>query len=106
MLFLSFLMAALVAVAVPSAPARAQEVTEIVFSSGPDGSGTVQRMIDAFNDLHQGEIRVRWRQMSPENDAHHQELIDDLTLTYNRARQSQITGEIMEIISGVEALNK
>ncbi|MCH1438438.1 MAG: F0F1 ATP synthase subunit gamma, partial [Rubripirellula sp.] len=24
--------------------------------------------------------------------------------TYNRARQSQITGEIMEIIGGVEAL--
>jgi F-type H+-transporting ATPase subunit gamma len=25
-------------------------------------------------------------------------------MTYNRARQSQITGEIMEIIGGVEAL--
>ena len=27
-----------------------------------------------------------------------------LSMTYNRARQSQITGEIMEIIGGVEAL--
>jgi F-type H+-transporting ATPase subunit gamma len=27
-----------------------------------------------------------------------------LTMQYNRARQSQITGEIMEIIGGVEAL--
>jgi multiple sugar transport system substrate-binding protein len=36
-------------------------------------------MVDAFNDLHRGEIRVRWRQMSPENDVHRQELIDDLT---------------------------
>jgi len=26
-------------------------------------------------------------------------------MTYNRARQSQITNEIMEIIGGVEALN-
>jgi F-type H+-transporting ATPase subunit gamma len=32
------------------------------------------------------------------------EMIKDLSMTYNRARQSQITGEIMEIIGGVEAL--
>ena len=34
------------------------------------------------------------------------ELIKQLSRTYNRARQSQITGEIMEIIGGVEAHNK
>jgi len=33
-------------------------------------------------------------------------LIKHLTMTYNRARQSRITNEIMEIIGGVEALNK
>ncbi|MCH2124654.1 MAG: ATP synthase F1 subunit gamma [Pirellulaceae bacterium] len=33
-----------------------------------------------------------------------QEIIKHLSMTYNRARQSQITGEIMEIIGGVEAL--
>jgi len=32
------------------------------------------------------------------------EMIKSLSMTYNRARQSQITGEIMEIIGGVEAL--
>ena len=32
------------------------------------------------------------------------EMIKNLSTTYNRARQSQITGEIMEIIGGVEAL--
>lgn len=32
------------------------------------------------------------------------EMIKDLSQAYNRARQSQITGEIMEIIGGVEAL--
>ena len=31
-------------------------------------------------------------------------LIKALSMTYNRARQSQITGEIMEILGGVEAL--
>jgi len=33
------------------------------------------------------------------------DLIKQLSMTYNRARQSQITGEIMEIIGGVEALS-
>ncbi len=32
------------------------------------------------------------------------EMIDGLTLTYNRARQAQITKELIEIISGAEAL--
>jgi F-type H+-transporting ATPase subunit gamma len=32
------------------------------------------------------------------------DMIKHLSMTYNRARQSQITGEIMEIIGGVEAL--
>jgi F-type H+-transporting ATPase subunit gamma len=31
-------------------------------------------------------------------------IIKKLTMTYNRARQSQITGEIMEVLGGVEAL--
>ena len=33
------------------------------------------------------------------------DLIKQLSMAYNRARQSQITGEIMEIIGGAEALN-
>ena len=33
------------------------------------------------------------------------EMIQQLSMSYNRARQSQITNEIMEIIGGVEALN-
>jgi F-type H+-transporting ATPase subunit gamma len=32
------------------------------------------------------------------------DMIDSLTLTYNRARQAQITKELIEIISGAEAL--
>lgn len=32
------------------------------------------------------------------------EMIDELTLTYNRTRQAQITTELIEIISGAEAL--
>ncbi len=33
------------------------------------------------------------------------ELLDDLSLTYNRARQASITQEVAEIIGGAEALN-
>ncbi len=33
------------------------------------------------------------------------ELKKDLTLTYNKARQAAITGEILEIVGGAEALN-
>ena len=32
------------------------------------------------------------------------ELIRELSMTYNRARQGQITGELLEVMGGVEAL--
>ena len=34
------------------------------------------------------------------------QMIEHLSMTYNRARQSQITSELLEVISGAEALNK
>ena len=34
-----------------------------------------------------------------------QDMIDSLTLVYNRARQSAITGELMDIVGGAEALS-
>ena len=33
------------------------------------------------------------------------DMIDDLKLSYNKARQASITGEILEIVAGAEALN-
>jgi F-type H+-transporting ATPase subunit gamma len=33
------------------------------------------------------------------------ELIRDLKLSYNKARQAAITNEILEIVAGAEALN-
>lgn len=32
------------------------------------------------------------------------ELIENLTINYNKARQAKITGELIEIISGAEAV--
>ena len=33
-------------------------------------------------------------------------MISSLSIAYNRARQGQITSELLEVISGAEALNK
>ena len=33
-------------------------------------------------------------------------MIGNLSMAYNRARQGQITGELLEIIGGAEALNE
>ncbi|MBN1336815.1 MAG: ABC transporter substrate-binding protein [Deltaproteobacteria bacterium] len=52
--------------------------TRIVFASGSDGSGTVQRSIEEFNASHAGRIQVTWRQMDPSNDVHHRQLLADL----------------------------
>jgi F-type H+-transporting ATPase subunit gamma len=34
------------------------------------------------------------------------QIIANLTMTYNRARQGQITGELLEVIAGANALSK
>ena len=62
------------------APGWAQEgaPVEIVFASGPDDTGTVQRLVEAFNREHRGEIRVEWRAFPRESDAHREALLDDL----------------------------
>ena len=52
---------------------------------------------------HLGEHNVRCIAMdSATNNA--REMIANLTLQYNRARQAAITKELMEIVSGAEAL--
>ena len=53
--------------------------TEIVFSSGPDESGTVARLIDAFNENNRGAIHVTWRQMDANNDTHRSQLVAALS---------------------------
>lgn len=52
---------------------------EIVFASAPDDTGTVQRLVDAFNESNRGTIQVTWRQMSPDNDVHRRRLLKELS---------------------------
>ncbi|MFO0913812.1 MAG: ATP synthase F1 subunit gamma [Pirellulales bacterium] len=81
---------------IPSAASILQEVVPTSFKT---------KLFKCFLDAAVSEQVARMVAMkaATENAG---DLIRSLSLTYNRARQSQITGEIMEIIGGVEALNK
>jgi len=57
----------------------------------------------ALLDSHAAEHGARMTAMHQATD-NATELLGDLTLEYNKARQTTITGEILEIVSGAEAL--
>ncbi len=57
----------------------------------------------ALLDSHAAEHGARMTAMHQATD-NATEIIRDLTLEYNKARQASITGEILEIVSGAEAL--
>ena len=57
----------------------------------------------ALLDSHAAEHGARMTAMHQATD-NASELIKDLTLRYNKARQTTITNEILEIVSGAEAL--
>jgi F-type H+-transporting ATPase subunit gamma len=58
----------------------------------------------AIRDAWASEHGARMTSMHKATD-NAQEMKDELTLQYNKARQTVITGEILEIVSGAEALN-
>ena len=61
------------------------------------------QILQAFLETEAGEQAARMQAM--DNATRNAgELIDKLTLQYNRARQAAITSELIEIISGAEAL--
>jgi F-type H+-transporting ATPase subunit gamma len=78
----------------PSAESILQEVVPMSFKI---------RLFKCFLDAAVSEQIARMVAMKSATE-NASEMIKDLSMTYNRARQSQITGEIMEIIGGVEAL--
>lgn len=51
--------------------------TNIIFSFGPDDSGTLQELVDRFNREHEGEIRVEYRKTSRITDEYFDELVSD-----------------------------
>jgi F-type H+-transporting ATPase subunit gamma len=61
------------------------------------------QLLQAFLETEAGEQSARMQAM--DNATRNAgEMIDKLTLKYNRARQAAITKELIEIISGAEAL--
>jgi multiple sugar transport system substrate-binding protein len=69
--------AALVGAAGGAGRTRAQQPVEIVFSFAPDDSGSMDNLIAAFNETHEGRFRVVWREMPRESDAYRQQLESD-----------------------------
>ena len=62
------------------------------------------QLFKAVRDSYAGEHGARMTAMHKATD-NAKELQDELLLTYNKARQAAITGEILEIVGGAEALN-
>ena len=63
------------------------------------------QLFKAVLDSHAAEHGARMTAMHKATD-NASELKKELTLTYNKARQAAITGEILEIVGGAEALNE
>ncbi len=62
------------------------------------------QLYKAILDSHASEHGARMTAMHKATD-NASELKKELTLSYNKARQAAITGEILEIVGGAEALN-
>jgi len=79
-------------------PTREEIVEELI----PKSLKT--QMFKAILDSHAAEHGARMTAMHKAID-NASERKKELTLTYNKARQAAITGEILEIVGGAEALN-
>jgi multiple sugar transport system substrate-binding protein len=48
--------------------------TEIVFTHGPEDSGTLQQLVDDFNAQHKGDIKVTWQEGDRLSNEYYREL--------------------------------
>jgi F-type H+-transporting ATPase subunit gamma len=94
---------------VPSEPS-ATMAPEYIFEPSPDAvlsrvlyGFTEVQILQALYESLASEHSARMVAMRNATDAAG-ELIDDLTLTYNKARQSAITSELIDIVGGTSAL--
>lgn len=79
-------------------PSREDIIREIIPSS------LRVQLFKAMLDSHASEHGARMTAMHKATD-NADELLGDLKLSYNKARQAAITGEILEIVGGAEALS-
>ena len=94
-------------------PDRAQNVLkEAVYEFEPDEKEILEALlpqnlaVQIFHALLENAASEQGARMTAMDSATRNagEMIDDLTMTYNRTRQAVITKELIEIISGAEAL--
>ncbi len=90
----------------------AGDVLEYHYEFEPDPAGILEKLIPRYIEVtfhrlllesFSSEHAARMNAMRNATD-NATELIDDLTLTYNKARQSGITRELLDIVGGAEAL--
>ncbi len=80
----------------PSAESILDEVVPMSFKA---------KLFKCFLDAAVSEQVARMMAMKAATENADQ-IISNLTMTYNRARQGQITGELLEVIGGADALSK
>ena len=97
----------------PIVPAKTESKTVNDYIFEPDKEELVLQLIPkaikiqlykAILDSHASEHGARMTSMSKATD-NAGEILKELKLSYNKARQAAITGEILEIVAGAEALN-
>jgi len=94
----------------PGKNVKNKTTTDYIFE--PDKETVVRELIPktlriqvfkAVLDSYAAEMGARMTAMSQATD-NARELLKNLNITYNKARQNQITNELIEIVSGAEAL--
>lgn len=92
-------------------PENNQEAVDYIYEPGKDEilnelipKSLKTQLFKAILDSNASEHGARMTAMHKATD-NATELKNELTLSYNKARQAAITGEILEIVGGAEALN-
>ena len=98
----------------PAEPEDSTQVSNLDFLYEPDAKSVLSGLLPRFVEMQiyhaileaiasEQSARMVAMRNATENAG---ELIDDLTLMYNKARQESITKELLDIIGGVEAMSK
>jgi F-type H+-transporting ATPase subunit gamma len=97
---------------VPPAKAQADTGAKAIYEFEPDEEGILSAILprnlatQVFRSLLESQASEQGARMTAMDNATRNagDMINGLTIKYNRSRQAQITKELIEIISGAEAL--
>lgn len=101
-------------VILPVEPPEAEEVRELDYIYEPSPEAVLGELLPRYVEMQvyeavletsASEQSARMVAMRNATDAA-SEMIEDLTLTYNKVRQEQITRELLDIVGGAEALTE